>query len=93
MNSTTSTSTSGFLLLEDLLNQDNTLDTVKVFDEEVQPMEAPIVTDTTEAASPPRPTLNLAALEVLQVNGALHVTFPWSLQRKKVTFSTPPPSD
>ena len=55
-------------------------------------MEALVVTDMTAAASPSRPTLNLAALEALQVNGALQVTFPWSLQRKKVTFSTPPPA-
>ena len=93
MNSTTSTSTSGSLLLEDSLDQDNTLDMVKVCDEEAQPVEAPVVTDTTEAASPPRPTLNLAALEALQVNGALQVTFPRSLQKKEVTFSTPPSSD
>ena len=93
MNSTTSTSTSGSLLLEDSLDQDNTLDTVKVCDEEVQPMEAPVVTDTSEAASPPRPTLNLAALEALQASGTLKVTFPRSLQKKEVTTYTPPPLD
>ena len=74
------------------MDQDNTLDTVKVCDEKAQPMEAPVVTDMTAAASPSRPTLNLAALEALQVNGALQVTFPRSLQRKKVIFSTPPPA-
>ena len=75
------------------MDQDsNTPDQVKVCDKKAQPMEAPVVTDITAAASPSRPTLNLAALEVLQVNSALQVTFPQSLQRKKVTFSTPLPA-
>ena len=91
MNSTTSTSTSGSLPLENLLDQDNILDTVRVGDGDVKTKEAS--TDTTEADSSPPPTLNLAALEALQANNALKVTFPQSLQRKEVTFSTPPPSD
>ena len=92
MNSITSIITSGSLLLEDSTERDiNTPDQVKVCDKKTQSMEALVVTDMTAAASPSRPTLNLAALEALQVNGALQVTFPRSLQRKKVTFSTPPP--
>ena len=55
-------------------------------------MEAMVVPDMTAAAPPSCPTLNLAALEALQVNGALQVVFPRSLERKKVRFSTPPPS-
>ena len=75
------------------MDQDiNTPDQVKVCDKKAQSMEASVVTDMTAAASPYRPTLNLAALEALQVNGALQGIFPWSLQRKKVIFSTPPPS-
>ena len=83
-NSTTSTITSGSLLLEDSSERDiNTPDQVKVCDKKAQSMEALVVTDMTAAASPSHPTLNLAALEELQVNGALQVIFPWSLQRKK----------
>ena len=89
MDSTTSISTSDSLPLENSLNQDNTLDTVRVSNGDVKTKEA----STAEADSSPRPTLNLAALEALQANGALKVTFPRSLQRKEVTFSTPPPSD
>ena len=55
-------------------------------------MEALVVTDMTAAASPSRPTLNLAALDALQVSGALQVVFPRSLQGNKVKFPTPPPS-
>ena len=55
-------------------------------------MEASVVTDMTAAASPSCPTLNLAALEALQVSGALQVVFPQSLQGNKVKFPTPPPS-
>ena len=92
-NSTTSTITSGSLLLEDLLDQDsNTPDQVKVCDKKAQSMEASVVTDISAAASPSRPTLNLAALEALQVKGALQVVFPPSLQGNKVKFPTPPPS-
>ena len=40
MNSTTSTSTSGSLPLENLLDQDNTLDTVRVRDGDVKTKEA-----------------------------------------------------
>ena len=89
MNSTTSTSTSGSLPLENSLDQDNTLDTVRVGDGDVKTMEA----STAEADPSPRPTLNIAALEALQTSGKIKVTFPRSLQKKEVTFSTPPPSD
>ena len=89
MNSTTSTSTSGSLPLENSLDQDNTLDTVRVGDGDVKTKEA----SNAEADSSPCPTLNLAALEALQASGAMKVTFPQSLQRKDVTFSTPPPSN
>ena len=92
-NSTTSTITSGSLLLEDSSERDiNTPDQVKVCDKKAQSMEASVVTDMTAAASPSRPTLNLAALEALQVSGALQVVFPQGLQGNKVKFPTPPPS-
>ena len=75
------------------MDQDsNTPDSVKVCDKKAQSMEASVVTDMTAAASPSCPTLHLAALEALQVNGALQVNFPRSLQRKKVRFSPRPPS-
>ena len=89
MNSTTSTSTSGSLPLENSLDQDNTLDTVRVGDGDVKTKEA----STAEADPSPRPTLNIAALEALQTSGKIKATFPWSVQKKEVTFSTPPPSD
>ena len=73
------------------MDQDNTLDTVRVGDGVVKTKEAS--TDRNEADSSPRPTLNLAALEALQASGKIKVTFPRSLQKKEVTFSTPPPSD
>ena len=55
-------------------------------------MDTSVVTEVAAAASPSRPTLNLAALEALQINGALQVVFPRSLQGNKVKFPTSPPS-
>ena len=88
MDSTTSISTSNSLPLENLLDQDNTLDTVRVGNGDVKTKEA-----STEADPSPRPTLNIAALEALQTSGKIKVTLPQSFQKKEVTFSTPPPSD
>ena len=90
MNSTTS-NTSGSLLPEDSPGwKPNISDQVKVCDKKVQSMDTSVVTEVAAAASPSRPTLNLAVLEALQISGAIQVVFPRSLQENNAKFPTPP---
>ena len=91
-NSTTSTNTSGSSLLGDSSNrkQTNISDQVKVCDRRVQSKDTSAVADTSANSTPSRPTLNLAALEALQINGAIQVVFPRILQENNVKFPTPP---
>ena len=56
-------------------------------------MDTLVVADIAADSTPSRPTLNLAALEALQISGALQVVFPRSLQGNKVKFPTSPSKD
>ena len=91
-NSTTSTNTSGSLLLGDSSHRKQTSisDQVKVCDRRVQSKDTLVVADISADSTPSHPTLNLAALEALQISGAIQVVFPRSLQENKVKFPTPP---
>ena len=53
-------------------------------------MDTLVVADISVDSTPSCPTLNLAALEALQISGALQVVFPRSLQENNVMFPTPP---